>query len=146
MDPPPPPLRIQLPGDIVDRGGGANDALPPLDPPPFDPARALECVRISQRVVNHDGSHEILILTSISRSLDEALDAVDRPEVFDDMEEGSDDDMESDDISSSSSTEDLDNECDVDGGERDHPAPNNQGFLEAFMVCWSRPIREVRHL
>ncbi|KAL3808425.1 hypothetical protein ACHAXA_003832 [Cyclostephanos tholiformis] len=158
----PHPLRIRLPEDMSRPPTGTiidDIILPPLDPPPFDPPYALKCVRITQRVRNCEGSHEILILTSIAQSLDEAIkgEAVVHDDDDDDDEgDDDDDDMEGgndeeedimDDISSSfmsSSSSSSDDDDDDDGG-RETPPPNNRGFLEAFKVLWSHPIRENRH-
>ena len=101
---------------------------PPLDPPRFDPPVVIRCYREFQRVQNHDEPKDILILTSMRRLLDEALNPVVPEELV--MERPWSDDEESYDhssASSSSSTEDFD----------------ENSFIEAFMIC--RTICEVRH-
>ncbi len=138
-------LRIQLPEHLAQ---GMINA--PLDPPPFEPAYARRCVRITQRIRNHDASQDVLILTSIPQLIDELLNAVptEEEEMANDdgiMDTDSSSDGVSDvseETSSSSDGEDCEDVGDEGGGGED-PPPQNQGFLEAFLVFWRRPIREV---
>jgi hypothetical protein len=112
---------------------------PPLEPPPFGPAHARKCVRITQPIRNYETPREVLILTSIRKSIDEALlNAEDSVEPPNDTDRDSDVDI-SDISETSSSTEDCEDEGD-DGGQK---SPQNQGFLEAFLVTYC--IHEVRH-
>ncbi|KAL3790048.1 hypothetical protein ACHAW5_008643 [Stephanodiscus triporus] len=137
-------LRIRLP-EYLPRGVGN----PPLDPPPFESVYVRRCVRITQRVHGREGTREVLILTSIMQSVDDMLNDH-YPEEEDVDTDTTDGDEVSDDSEiSSTSTEDCENEegggededeDEGDGGEQERS--RNQGFLEAFMVCWSDPIRE----
>ena len=136
-----PSLRIQLPEHLAQ-----SMISTPLDPPPFEPAYARRCVRITQRIRNHDASHDVLILTSIPQPVDELLNAVPTEEEMANdgiMDTGSSDGVSdvSEETFSSSNDEDWEDEGDEGGGGEE--PPQNQGFLEAFLVFWRRPIREV---
>jgi hypothetical protein len=127
------PLLIQLPEHLAQ-----SMINIPLDPPPFEPAYARRCVRITQRIRNHEASQDVLILTSIPQPVDELLNAL--PEEEENcMDTDSDGVSDVSEETSSSNDEDCDDEG--DGGEKE--PPQNQGFLEAFLVFWKRPIREV---
>jgi hypothetical protein len=107
------------------------------DPPPFGPASVRKCVRITQRIQNHDAPHEVLILTSIQMSVDHVLDDLDTP----DEENDSETDIDVSDTSSS--TEDR--EEDGDGGEQEQQQQQQSFRLEAFLVSWDDPIHEVHN-
>ena len=108
---------------------------PPLDPPPFGPALARKCIRITAPIRNYETPREVLILTPVPQSVDEALNA--DPVEPNDMDRESD--VDSDVSETSSSTED----CEDEGGGGQQPL-QNQGILEAFLV--TDCIHEVRHL
>jgi hypothetical protein len=124
------PLRIQLPEHLAQRMINT-----PLDPPPFEPAYARRCVRITQRIRNHEVSQDVLILTSIPQLVDELLNAV--PEEENGM------DRDSDGVSDVSETSSSNEDCEDEGDGGGKEPPQNQGSLEAFLVFWRRPIREV---
>ena len=112
---------------------------PPLDSPPFGPALARKCVRITQPIRNYETPQEVLILTSIWESIDEALLNAEDPAEPPPNDTDRDSDVDISDVSeTSSSTEDCEDEGD-DGGQK---SPQNRGFLEAYLVTYC--IHEVR--
>ncbi|KAL3776461.1 hypothetical protein ACHAW5_006907 [Stephanodiscus triporus] len=85
-----------------------------------------------QRIQHHEAPHEVLILTSIQKSVDEVLDNLDTPNEENDLE--SDIDVSD----TSSSTEDHEE----DGDGREHEQQQHRFRLEAFLVSWDDPIHE----
>jgi len=64
------PLRVQLP---VPDGRSQTMSRPPLDAPPFTPAHVQKCIKTTVRIQNYEKPQEVLILTSMSSSVDSIL-------------------------------------------------------------------------
>ena len=68
-------LRIQLPENNQPSENGI--CQPPLDPPSFDVPNVRRCIKTTVRIQNYDKPQEVLILTSISSSVDSILSSFD---------------------------------------------------------------------
>ena len=66
-------LSIQNPNRLSENG----ILQPPLDPPPFDTPNVRKCIKTTVRIQNFDKPQEVLILTSISTSVDSILNSFD---------------------------------------------------------------------
>ena len=67
-------LTIQNPNRLSEHG----ISQPPLDPPPFDTPNVRKCIKTTVRIQNFDNKpQEVLILTSISTSVDSILNSFD---------------------------------------------------------------------
>lgn len=133
---------------------------PPLDPPPFTPTTIRKCIRATVRIQNFDQLQEVLILTSVTCSVESQLDRTNGTSngYMEEVEEGeSSSDSSSDFSESSSSSEDDDcvSESDDEMQEDNHTTTKN-GKGEAqckspdqryrMTAYWLRkePVREVR--
>lgn len=66
-------LSIQNPNGLSEHG----ILQPPLDPPPFDTPNVRKCIKTTVRIQNFDKPQEVLILTSISTSVESILNSFD---------------------------------------------------------------------
>ena len=101
--------------------------------------KALECRRVE---ITGVGSNQFPVSVAnfrrdgvIPQPVDELLNAV--PEEENGM------DRDSDGVSDVSETSSSNEDCEDEGDGGGKEPPQNQGSLEAFLVFWRRPIREV---
>ena len=139
-------LRINIPPNGITDQPLHEPFRPPLDPPPFEPVHVRRCVRTNVRIQNHDSLEEVLILTSLTSSVDTFLNEStahdeDVDDELDDYEDGSDlsESFSSTSSSSSSSYDDMEEEK-IDGERSNREVSRMKAYWPT-----RDPICEVCH-
>jgi hypothetical protein len=91
---------------ISDQSSLHEPFRPAMDPPPFEPVHVRRCIRTNVRIQIHDRQEEVLILTSLTSSVDSILNA--NHETVDDGGDGDVDYEDGSDISDESSSSSYD--------------------------------------